>query len=134
MKSLKKIYGIYVCVLQPATVLIMTDCSLVISEAVVSMCLKNNIIVSFPPLKLGGCFLFLKFGQRGGSWKNFSEIGGKLKGGFLLERWGFPNCFISFPSEKHVFTTIGYFLSGKLFMLVVINRSILSCHLLFTRK
>ena len=31
----------------------------------------------------------------------------------LLERGGFANCFISFPSEKHVFITIGFFLSGK---------------------
>ena len=34
-------------------------------------------------------------------------------GRVLLEREGFPNCFISFRSEKHVFITIGFFLSGK---------------------
>ena len=38
-------------------------------------------IVSYPP-KIRGVFLFLKFGQRGGSWKNCSEIGG------LVERGG----------------------------------------------
>ena len=48
--------------------------------------------IVFFPLKLGG-ISFLKFGQRGGSLKNCSEIGG------LVERGGggFPNCFISFP-------------------------------------
>ena len=34
-------------------------------------------------------------------------------GGVLLEKGGFPDCFISFPSEKHVFITTGSFLSGK---------------------
>ena len=51
----------------------------------------------------------------------------------FIERGGFQNCFISFPSEKHVFITIGFFLSGK-YSLVVINRSIVSCGFLFTRK
>ena len=36
--------------------------------------------IVFFPLKLGG-ISFLKFGQRGGSLKNCSEIGGYLKGG-----------------------------------------------------
>ena len=41
--------------------------------------------------------------------KNGSEIGGSLrKGG-----WVVPNHFISFPSDKHVFITIGIFLSDK---------------------
>ena len=31
------------------------------------------------------------------------------RGRVLLERGGFSNCFISFPSEKHVFITIGFF-------------------------
>ena len=47
MKSLKKFYGIYNGVLQPATVLKMTGCFLVISEAVISICLKNNIYREF---------------------------------------------------------------------------------------
>ena len=38
---------------------------------------------------------------------------GLVERGVLLERRGFPNCFpncfISFPSEKHVFITIGFF-------------------------
>ena len=63
----------------------------------------SRCIVS-SPLKLGGGgFSFLKFGQIGGSWKNCSEIGGSLG------KRGFPNCFISFYSEKHVFITIGFF-------------------------
>ena len=33
--------------------------------------------------------------------------------GVFLERGYFPNYFISFPSDKHVFITIGFFLSGK---------------------
>ena len=41
------------------------------------------------------------------------KIAQKRGGGVLLERGGFPNCFISFPSQKHVFITIGLFLSGK---------------------
>ena len=46
MKGLKKNPG-YVGVLQPATVLKMTGCFLVISEAVVLMCLKNHIYRKF---------------------------------------------------------------------------------------
>ena len=63
-----------------------------------------------PPLKLGrGGFLFSKFGQRRGSSKNYSEIGGRGGG-----RGRVPNVFISFPLEKHVFITIEIlFLSGK---------------------
>ena len=47
MKSMKKIYRIYVGVLQPTTVLKMTGYFLVISEAVVSLCLKNDIYRNF---------------------------------------------------------------------------------------
>ena len=43
MKSLLKMYRIYIGVLQPATVLKMAGCFLVISEAVILMCLKNDI-------------------------------------------------------------------------------------------
>ena len=47
MKGLKKKSRIYVGVLQPATVLKMTGCFLVISEAVVLMCSKNHIYRKF---------------------------------------------------------------------------------------
>ena len=67
-------------------------------------------ITYFTPLKLrGGGFLFLKFAQRGGHEKTAQKQRGQLKEGVLLERLGFPNCFISFPSEKHVFITTGFF-------------------------
>ena len=36
----------------------------------------------------------------------------RRRGGPLRKR-GFPDCFISFPSEMHVFMTIGIFLSDK---------------------
>ena len=40
------------------------------------------------------------------------KIGQKYEG--LIERGGrVPNCFIIFPSEKHVFITIGFVLSGE---------------------
>ena len=44
-----------------------------------------------PPLKLGGGFLFFKFGQGGGSWKNCSVIEGLVERGWgqvLLQRGG----------------------------------------------
>ena len=71
---------------------------------------SENLYIVSSPLKLGG-FLFLKFKQRGGSLKKlFRNRGVTWKGGF-------PNCFISFSSEKHVLITIGilsfHFLSGK---------------------
>ena len=44
MKSLKKFYGIYNGVLQPATVLKMTGCFLVISEGAISICLKKRLL------------------------------------------------------------------------------------------
>ena len=73
-------------------------------------CPRAHIFIVSSPLKLGGGFLFLKFEQRRRSWKNCSEIEGRLvERGVLLERGVFPNCFISFPSEKHVFITIGFF-------------------------
>ena len=81
-----------------------------------------------PSPKTMGVFLVFQIWTKRGVIKNFLEIGGLVERGFLFERRGFPNCFIHFPPEKHVFTTVGYFLSGKLFMIVVINRSILSQH------
>ena len=70
-----------------------------------------------PPLKIRGeaGFLFLKFGERGGSSKKILRNRlVKREVGVPLERERVPNCFISFPSEKHVFVTIGIiFLSGK---------------------
>ena len=69
------------------------------------------------PLKIRGeaGFLFLKFGERGGSSKKILRNRlVKREVGVPLERERVPNCFISFPSEKHVFVTIGIlFLSGK---------------------
>ena len=93
----------------------------------------NVVHHTFLPLKIkGGGFWFLKLGQRVGSWKNCSEIGG------LIERGGGPNCFTSFSSEKHVVITIGIilfsFLVWYMFPIAVINRSILSCGLHSTRK
>ena len=44
-----------------------------------TLSLSLYIYICFHPLKLGGHW-FLKFGQRGGSWKNCSEIGSYLKG------------------------------------------------------
>ena len=47
MESLTKMYRVYVGVLQPVTVLKMTGCFLVVLEAVISMCLKNDIYRKF---------------------------------------------------------------------------------------
>ena len=44
------------------------------------------------------------------------------------------NYFISFPSEKHAFITVGIVFVWYIFTLAVINRSILLCDLLSTRK
>ena len=44
MKSLKKFYRIYIGVLQPATVLKMAGCFLVILEGAVLMCLKKQLL------------------------------------------------------------------------------------------
>ena len=70
----------------------------------------NQLIVS-SPLKLwgeGSCFWNLD--KEGGHEKTSQKQRVSWKGGrVLLERRGFPNCFISFPSEKHVFITIGFF-------------------------
>ena len=51
----------------------------------------------------------------------------------LLKRGGFPSCFVSFLQEKHVFIAIGIFVRS-IFTFAVINISVLSCGLLFTRK
>ena len=105
-------------------------------------------IVSSPPLKLragveGGGFLFLKFGQRGWSWKNCSKIGGFVERGVLLERGGFPYCFISFLQKSMFSLPLDFFCLINIhtccnqwiysFMWFT-NRSILSCGFLFTRK
>ena len=67
--------------------------------------------------------------------KKLLRYGELVERGVLLERGGYPNCFISFPSEKHVLITTGIlFLSGKYSTLAAINRSILSCCLISTRK
>ena len=44
MKNLKQFYRIYNGFLQPAIVLKMTGCFLVISEEAVSMCLKKRLL------------------------------------------------------------------------------------------
>ena len=68
---------------------------------------------SFLPLppKIRGGFLFLKFGQIMKKLFRNREVSWKGEG--HLRRWAFPNCFISFPSEKHVFITTGFFSPSK---------------------
>ena len=57
-----------------------------------------------PPLKLGGGFSFLKFGQRGGGSENIAQKqGGQLKGGVLLERGCFQVVFHQFSLRKACF-------------------------------
>ena len=61
----------------------------------------------------GGGVLVCEIWTKRGVMKKLLRNRGLVERGVLLERGGFPNCFISFPSEKHVFITIGFFLSGK---------------------
>ena len=72
------------------------------------------ILIVSSPLKLGGgggsCSWNL---DKEGGHKKLLRNRGWVERGFLLERVGFPNCFISFPSEKHVFIIIRFFSSGK---------------------
>ena len=68
-----------------------------------------KIYIVSSPLNVGGeeGVLVFKIQAKRGVMKNCSEIGVSWKGrGFLVER-GFPKCFISFTSVKHVFITIG---------------------------
>ena len=65
------------------------------------------------PLKLGGGFLVFEFWTKRGVMKKLFRNRGLVESGVLLERGVFPNCFISFSSEKHNFITVGFFLSGK---------------------
>ena len=59
-----------------------------------------------PPIKLGGFPVFKIRTKRGVMKKLLRDRGVSWKmGGVLLERRGFPKCFISFTSEKHVFIT-----------------------------
>ena len=94
----------------------------------ISMAKSYHLLVFFlwlhsflPPLKLGGRVLIIKTWTNRGFMKKVFRNRGLVDGvgwggGVLLDR-GFPNCFISFSSEKHVFITIGIlfflFLSGK---------------------
>ena len=55
MKSLKTFYRIYNGVLQPATVLKLTGCFLVISEGAISMCLKKTNFIENLSVKLCHC-------------------------------------------------------------------------------
>ena len=45
--------------------------------------------------------------KEGGGGSLMRELTNPLSQSNLFMTWGFPNCFISFPSEKHVFITIG---------------------------
>ena len=54
-------------------------------------------------LKLGRSFLFLKFGQRGVSWKSCSGIGGQLKGESYLWKTGF-HIVLSVFLQKSMFS------------------------------
>ena len=70
---------------------------------------KNNhswYIVS-SPLKLGGFLVFKIWTKSGVIKKLLRNRGVSWKRGVLLERGWFPNCLISFHSEKHVFITVG---------------------------
>ena len=63
-----------------------------------------------PTHKIRGGFLVFEIWTKRGSWKKMLRNRGvSWKAGVLLERGGFPNCFVSFPSEKHLFITIGFF-------------------------
>ena len=53
----------------------------------------------------GRGFLFLKFDQRGGSWKNCSEIGVLLKREVLLEKGGFQSALSVFL-QKSMFSLL----------------------------
>ena len=106
----------------------------IVSTIVILTC---NYRVS-SPLKLVS-FLIFEIWTKNGVIKNCSEIGGLVERGDSLRKGGgFPNYFISFPSEKHVFITVGIlffsFFVWQTFSLAVINRSILSSGLLSTRK
>ena len=84
------------------------------------------LLHSFLPPNIGGVSRFWNLDKEGVMKILLRNRGVSWKGAFLRKR-GFPNCFISFPLEKHVFITIGMLFS-------VINRSIFSCGLRFTRK
>ena len=69
-----------------------------------------TVASQFPPPKFRGVFNFKLWTKR--------VVMKKLHRNRRVSwRGGFPNCFISFSSEKHVFITIGifffFFLSGK---------------------
>ena len=76
---------------------------------------RNSFIVSSPPpIKLGRGegISSLKFGQRGGSWKNCWELGCLLKEGAFLER-GVFQIVSSVFLKKSMFSLLLEFLSGK---------------------
>ena len=79
----------------------------------------RHYIVSYPPrppplpLKLRGgvsCFGNL---DKEGDHEKLLRNRGLVERGELLEKGRFPYCFISCPSEKNIFITIWFFLSGK---------------------
>ena len=97
--------------------------------------IRNTCIVSSPP-KIRGVLVFKIWTKRGVIKKLLRNRMVNWKVEILLERGG-PNCFISFPPEKHVFITVGILFF--LFCLVIIHtccnhRSTLSWGLLSTRK
>ena len=75
-------------------------------------CFLWFVFIVSSPLKLGGVLVFEIWTKRGIMKKLLRNRGFSWKGGPLRKR-EFPNCFIGFPSEKHGFITIGFFLSGK---------------------
>ena len=90
----------------------------------------------FPLLKLRGVggFMLLKFGQRGGSWKNCWEIGGLVERGegpFRKRR--ISKLFHQLSFRKACFHYYWIFFVWQLFTLVI-TRLILSCGFLFRKK
>ena len=62
-----------------------------------------------PSLKIRGGSCFEIWTNRGVMKKLLRNMGLVEREGVLLESGGFPNCYISFSSEKYVFITIGFF-------------------------
>ena len=71
-------------------------------------------IHSFLPPRIRGGFLVFKNWRKRGVMKKLLRNRGLVKRGGRgsLRKEGFLNCFVSFPSEKHVFVTIGIFFFG----------------------
>ena len=80
---------------------------------------QNGLVIHSFPLKLGGTGVLVDkiLTKKGVMKKLLRNSWSNLKGAGFFYKVGFPNCFVSFPSEKHVSSTIGIpfflFLSGK---------------------